>query len=117
MVGGAFTQVETRSTLNGQLDEGGQDVINWAATLAFPDLGKEGSLAGIIIGREPYVSDSSIDALGEDDDFSLHVEGFYQYQITDNISITPGVVWITAPDSNDNNDDLVIGTIRTTFTF
>ena len=114
---GAFSQVETRSTLNGQIDRGTQDVINWAATLAFPDLGKEGSLAGIVIGREPYVSSSSIDTLGEDDDFSLHVEGFYQYQVTDNISITPGLVWITAPDSNNNNDDLIIGTIRTTFTF
>ena len=114
---GALTQVEALSTLNGQIDRGNQDVINWAATLAFPDLGKEGNLAGIVIGREPYVSDSSIEAVGEDDDFSLHVEGFYEYQITDNISITPGVVWITAPDSNDDNDDLVIGTIRTTFRF
>ena len=114
---GALTQVEALSTLNGQIDRGNQDVINWAATLAFPDLGKEGNLAGIVIGREPYVSDSSIDAVGEDDDFSLHVEGFYEYQITDNISITPGVVWITAPDGNDDNDDLVIGTIRTTFRF
>ena len=114
---GAFSQVEALSTLNGQIDRGTQDVINWAATLAFPDLGKEGSLAGIVIGREPYVSSSNIDALGKDDDFSLHVEGFYQYQVTDSISITPGVVWITAPDSKDSNDDLVIGTIRTTFRF
>ena len=114
---GALSKVTTLSSLNGQIDRGSQDVINWAATLAFPDLGKEGNLAGIVVGREPYVSDSSIDALGDDDDFSLHVEGFYQYQVTDNISITPGIVWITAPDSNDNNDDLVIGSIRTTFTF
>ena len=114
---GAFSQVEALSTLNGQIDRGSQDVINWAATLAFPDLGKEGSLGGLIVGREPYVSYSSIDALGEDQDFSLHIEGFYQYQVTDNISITPGVVWITAPDSKNNNDDLVIGTIRTTFKF
>ena len=114
---GSFSQVEALSTLNGQIDRGSQDVINWAATLAFPDLGKEGSLAGIIVGREPYVSNSSIDALGEDEDFSWHIEGFYQYQVTDNISITPGIVWITAPDSNNSNDDFVIGTIRTTFRF
>ncbi|MDJ0690312.1 MAG: iron uptake porin [Xenococcaceae cyanobacterium MO_188.B32] len=112
---GTLSQIEVLGRSNGI--EGSQDVINWAATLAFPDLGKEGSLAGIVIGREPYVSDSSIDALGKDEDFSLHVEGFYQYQITDNISITPGVVWITAPDSKDSNDDLVIGTVRTTFSF
>ncbi len=112
---GSLAKVTTLSSIGG--DRGTQDVWNWAATLAFPDLGKEGSMGGIIIGMEPWVTDSSIDAIGKDDDTSLHVEVFYQYQINDNISITPGVVWITAPDNNDKNDDLVIGTIRTTFTF
>ena len=66
---------------------------------------------------EPWVSSSSIKALGKDKDISFHVEAFYQYQITDNIAVTPGIVWITAPDNKNNNDDLVIGAIRTTFTF
>ena len=114
---GAFSKVITLSSLNGQIDRGSQNVINWAATLAFPDLGKEGNVAGIIVGREPYVSDSSIEGLGDDDDFSWHVEGFYQYEITDNVSITPGLIWITAPDSDEENDDIIIGTIRTTLTF
>ena len=52
-----------------------------------------------------------------DPDVSLHIEAFYQLQLTDNISITPGVIWITAPGSLSNNADLVIGTIRTTFRF
>ncbi len=52
-----------------------------------------------------------------DPDVSLHVEAFYQIQLTDNIAITPGVIWITAPGSLANNQDLVIGTIRTTFRF
>jgi len=30
---------------------------------------------------------------------SLHIEGFYQFQLTDNIAITPGAIWITAPTS------------------
>ena len=66
---------------------------------------------------EPWVTSSSIDSLGKDQDISFHVEAFYQYKITDNISVTPGIVWITAPDNNNNNDDLVIGAIRTTFSF
>ena len=101
--------------------KGTQDVWNWAATIAFPDLGREGSLGGIVIGMEPWVTDSSIDLTfeenSEDDDTSLHIEAFYQYRVNDYIAITPGVVWITAPDNNSNNDDLIIGTIRTTFTF
>ena len=101
--------------------KGTQDVWNWAATIAFPDLGREGSLGGIVIGMEPWVTDSSIDLRfeenSEDEDTSLHIEAFYQYRVNDYIAITPGVIWITAPDNNSNNDDLIIGTIRTTFTF
>ncbi len=114
---GGLSRVTTLSSLEGQIDRGTQDVWNWAATLAFPDLVKEGNLAGIVVGMEPWVTDSSIDALGEDEDISFHVEAFYQYRITDHIAVTPGIVWITAPDNNNNNEDLVIGAIRTTFTF
>ncbi len=116
---GALSKVTTLSSLGGQIDRGTQDIWNWAATLAFPDLGKEGNLAGIIVGMEPTVKESSIDTsgFGEDEDDSLHVEAFYQYRINDNIAVTPGIVWITAPGNNQNNDDLVIGTLRLTFTF
>ena len=113
---GGLSKVSNLDTLNGQIDRGTEDVWNWAATLALPDLGNEGSLAGIVIGSEPRVTDSTINALGEDNE-SLHLEAFYQYQIGDNISVTPGVVWITEPDDLQNSDDLVIGVVRTTFTF
>ena len=114
---GGLSKVSNLNTLNGQIDRGTQDIWNWAATLALPDLGKEGSLAGIVVGSEPRVTESTIDALGEDEQ-SLHLEAFYQYQINDNISVTPGVVWITEPNSDiQNSDDLVIGTVRTTFSF
>jgi hypothetical protein len=114
---GGLSKVTTLSSLEGQIERGTQDVWNWAITIAFPDLGKEGNLAGIVVGMEPWVTNSSIDALGEDEDISLHLEAFYQYRLTDNIAITPGIVWITAPDNNNENGDLVIGVIRTTFTF
>jgi BMFP domain-containing protein YqiC len=100
------------------LPRGDLSIWNWAVALGFPNLGKEGNLAGIIVGMEPKVTRTSNSlALLEDRDTSLHVEGFYQYQLTDNIAITPGVIWLTAPDHNNANDDIVIGTIRTTFTF
>ena len=103
------------------VSRGDQEVWNWAVTLAFPDLVKEGNLGGIIVGMEPKVTDSTIDIAGEaentDSDTSFHVEAFYQYQLTDNIAVTPGAVWITAPDHDEENADTVIGTLRTTFTF
>ncbi|NET61100.1 MAG: iron uptake porin [Symploca sp. SIO2E6] len=118
---GGYTNARTLSTAGDQINRGSLDIWNWAATLGFPDLGKEGNLGGIIVGMEPRVTDSNIILPGgianEDDDTSLHIEAFYQYQITDNIAITPGIIWLTAPNHNDNNDDLVIGTIRATFSF
>jgi Carbohydrate-selective porin, OprB family/S-layer homology domain len=114
---GGYTKATTLSSLNGAIDRGSFDIWNAAVTLGFPDLLKEGNLGGIVVGVEPKVADSSVTDLGEDPDTSIHVEGFYQYKLSDNIAITPGLVWITAPDHNENNSDVVIGTIRTTFTF
>ena len=115
---GGLSKVSNLSTLNQPIDRGTQDIWNWSATLALPDLGTEGSLGGIVVGSEPTVTDSSIVNLESDSDRSLHLEAFYQYQVNDNISITPGVVWITEPDGEiEDSDDLVIGTVRTTFSF
>jgi hypothetical protein len=102
------------------LDEGlkgDMGAFNWALTLGV-DAGPPGSQLGLILGMEPKVTngDGVLAAL-EDTDTSIHIEGFYEYQLSDNISITPAFVWLTAPDHNTNNDDLVIGTVRTTFTF
>ncbi|MEG4407759.1 iron uptake porin [Microcoleus sp. MON2_D5] len=105
------------ATPTGSVQRGDQKVWNWAVTLAFPDLLKEGNVAGIVVGMEPRVTSSTNRTLPEDKDTSLHVEGFYQFKLSDNISITPGLIWLTAPDHNKNNSDLVIGVVRTTFTF
>lgn len=112
-----YTNQRTLSTLDGLLERGSQKIWNWAVTLAFPDLLKEGSVAGILVGMEPKVTSTSKNSLPKDKDTSLHIEGFYQFQLTDNISITPGLIWLTAPDHNRQNSDLLIGVVRTTFTF
>ncbi|WP_414526431.1 iron uptake porin [Nodularia chucula] len=98
-------------------DRGEAEIWNYAVTLGFPDLGKRGNLAGIIAGVEPRVTSSSIPGVSTDRDTSYHLEAFYQYQLTDNITITPGVIWLTSPDHNSNNNDVVIGALRTRFSF
>ena len=122
---GGYTSARTLDAVEnddlGTLSRGSLDIWQWAVTLGFPDAFSEGDLAGIVVGMQPWVSSSSpLLPNGQrinDGDSSLHLEGFYQYAISDNISITPGIIVITAPDSSDDNDTLVIGTIRTTFTF
>ncbi len=119
VIGGwaGYTKTTLLSTANGLFDRGDVDIWNYAVTLGFPDFGKEGSLLGFVFGMEPKVTDSGIAQVAEDEDNSFHIEGFYQYQLTENIAITPGIIWITAPGFDNDNDDLVIGAIRTTFSF
>ncbi len=95
---------------------GEQDIWNWAVTLAFPDFLKEGSTAGVIVGMEPWVTDAT-NGLPKDSETSLHLEAFYELALNDYIAITPAVVWITNPNNAKDDKDVVLGVIRTTFSF
>jgi hypothetical protein len=100
------------------IGRGKADIWNYAATLALNDLGSEGSTLGFVVGMEPKLTDAdSAIGIEADDDTGFHVEGFYKLRVSDNIAITPGVIWLTAPGHNDDNDDIFVGTLRTTFTF
>ncbi len=93
------------------------DMWTWAAVLAFPDLGKEGNLGGLVVGMPPKVTNNDRGSAFEDEDTSIHIEGFYKFQLNDFIAITPGVYVITNPNHNSNNDTVWVGTLRTTFQF
>ncbi|WP_313929789.1 iron uptake porin [Microcoleus sp. FACHB-SPT15] len=116
--------------------DGNVETFNWMAFLNFPDLLGEGNLAGIYVGQPPKITSSDISddnggrnipsfvnrgdftfSEGGQPDTTTHVEGFFRFQVTDNISITPGVIVIFNPNHNDNNDTITIGAIRTTFNF
>ena len=95
-------------------------IVNGALTFGFPDLFKEGNLGGFIIGVPPKVTSSDYRVAGvrqEDPDTSLHLEAFYRFRVSSNISFTPIVYVVTKPEHNDNNDPIVVGVLRTTFTF
>jgi hypothetical protein len=114
---------------NGTGRRGDGEIWNYALTLAFPDLLKEGNLGGIVVGAQPYLG--SLNTTGPapinfnhgkgNGAIPWHIEGFYKWQVTDNISLTPGVIWLLNPNQNDGSlngvKDSVIGTIRGTFTF
>lgn len=106
------------------LGRGTGRIWNYAVTLAFPDLFKPGNLGGIVVGAQPYLT--NFDPAGDNnsvnidgDNIPWHVEAFYKYQVNDNISFTPGVIWLLNPNQNINSatENAVIGTLRATFTF
>lgn len=107
--------------------KGDASILNYAATLAFPDLGKKGNYGGIVFGMQPKLIDTSNAALAaaiglpdgrrSDRDTGFHIEAFYRIQLNDYISITPGFLWLTAPNHDARNPDAIIGVIRTSFVF
>ncbi|MDB9373600.1 iron uptake porin [Nodularia sphaerocarpa] len=92
-------------------------ISTWAVLLALTDIGKEGSFAGFVVGQPPRVTYNSLGDTFADEDTSLHLEVFYNFPITDNLAITPGLFVITNPEHNNSNDKIYVGTVRTTFTF
>ncbi|MEQ8752490.1 MAG: iron uptake porin [Coleofasciculus sp. G1-WW12-02] len=91
------------------------DLWTWVANVSFLDLGKEGAALSIMGGMPPKLT--NVDSGDEDEDTSFLIEAQYQYPITDNILITPGAYVILNPNHDDGNDNIWVGTIRTTFSF
>ncbi|MBD2163996.1 iron uptake porin [Calothrix membranacea FACHB-236] len=86
------------------------EVWSYGIGVALPDFGRQGNVLGIFAGAQPYLG-----SIGGDRPY--HIEGFYKYRVSDNISITPGLIWLTSPGQVANSDNAIIGTLRTTFTF
>ncbi|NCJ05919.1 iron uptake porin [Synechococcales cyanobacterium C] len=124
--GATFAKAEAAGTLGGVFDRNGvfrpvargddATILNFALAAAFPDLFGTGNMGGLIFGVEPQVVSSSIPGY-RDPDLNFHIEGLYRIRINDNISVTPGVIVVINPEGNRSNDPVVIGTVRTTFSF
>ncbi|WP_414579264.1 iron uptake porin [Anabaena sp. CCY 9402-a] len=90
-----------------------KEIWSYGVGVALPDFGKQGNVLGIFAGAQPY----SLGRLNPGaNEVPYQVEGFYKYRVSENISITPGVIWLTNPGQT-NDNDAIIGTLRTTFTF
>jgi hypothetical protein len=93
------------------------DLFNWAVQLGFPDLFREGNFGGVSVGGFTSNTDVSGTNFTQDDDTPFLAQAFYRMQLSDNISIQPGVFYIANPGGDDNNDNVWIGSLRTKFSF
>ena len=82
---------------------------SWSVGLQWDDAFAKGNAAGIAIGQNPSAG------TGVNDPLSLEL--FYKFQVTDNISITPGLFYITDSSNQVGNQDLWGGVIQTQFRF
>ncbi|MEM9771210.1 MAG: iron uptake porin [Cyanobacteria bacterium P01_D01_bin.73] len=100
-----FLESDARATTN-----------TYLFSAAFSDpFNREGDLLAFLIGQPPRLYDG--DGVPTDDEVGLHIEAFYRFAVNDNISITPGIFLLTAPEHDSDNDAIVVGTLRTTFRF
>ena len=81
---------------------------SWFAGLTWDDVFVDGNSAGVAIGQAPT---------GQNLEKSTLLEFFYKYQVSDNISITPAIIYGSDNQSLAGNSSNWGGVIQTTFKF
>lgn len=90
-------------------------ISSYGFTIGFPHFFGRDNLLGFVLGRPPAVSYDGVDNIP--DDQSGHLEMFYRYTLSDQISITPGVMYIIAPKDSGGTERYWIGALRMTLRF
>ena len=110
---------------------GNASMSNYAISLAFPDFGQKGNALAFVVGIPPKLNSRNAAGLGAanatgvnaagasngNPDTSYHIEALYRVKLSDNLSITPGLILITNPEHNAINPTEYVGTVRSTFRF
>jgi Carbohydrate-selective porin, OprB family/S-layer homology domain len=102
------------------IGRGDADIWSYAAMLTVRDVFKQGNIAGLIVGMEPTLTGlrkGNNFVGGFERDTSWHIEAYYKHNINNSMSVTTGAMWITAPNQDDENEDIVMGTVRMQFAF
>jgi hypothetical protein len=100
-------------------DAGDTAVMNsWMVALNFKNVFLKGNSAGFAIGGVPSLVSNSA-GWNKDGGMPTALETWYQFQVTDNISITPGVFYISSTTNSDGigGGDVWGGVIKTQFNF
>lgn len=119
----------TKSNIPGR--SGNVETTNWMVYFNFRDLFRKGNLGGIYIGQPPKITSSDLPIGNNVPDITnggsgksggqpgttTQIEAFYRFQLTNNISITPGIIHIIEPGHTPDSDPVTMGILRSTFTF
>jgi hypothetical protein len=102
---------------------------NWMLFGTKRDWFRSGDLTGLLVGQPPKITQSSlpvgynfpnfsdIGQKGGRRDSALHLELFHRLPLSENLSITPGLLVVLNPNHNRANDAVVVGSVRTTLRF
>ncbi len=91
---------------------------SWMTGFHFSDVFNEGNTAGLIFGQP--LARSSVGGIATATAATAtpyHLEGYFNFKLSKNISITPGVFFVFNPEGINNAPTATVGVVRTTFTF
>ena len=76
-------------------------------------------MLGVGFGSYSSYATEVKDASSDSDDAPFAIEGWYDFKVTDNITVTPAIFYITNADGKDQADgeDSLGGLVKTTFKF
>jgi hypothetical protein len=91
---------------------------SWMLALNFKNLFLKGNSAGLAIGGVPSLVVNQ-SGWNRDGAMPTALETWYQFQLTDNLSITPGVFFISGVSNSDGigGGDIWGGVVKTQFNF
>jgi hypothetical protein len=115
-VGYGFTDI-SGSVLPADASKAADNSQSWYVGLQWDDAFAKGNAAGIAIGQNPSAGPIVVDGKTKAVSDPLSLELYYKFQVTDNISITPGLFYITNSSNQVDNQDLWGGVIQTQFRF
>ncbi len=121
----------TTSSIQNSNFSGSVETLNWMTFANVFDLLKDGDIWGVYVGQPPKIVSSGLSGNinfpsllngtggvpGGQSGTATHIETFYRFPISKNISITPGIVLILSPSNTPGSETITIGVLRTTFTF
>ncbi|MCT0199969.1 iron uptake porin [Synechococcus sp. CS-1325] len=106
-------------------DFGDAQSQSWYVGLQWTDVFIKGNAAGMAVGQPTFLTQTSGDSTIDPRDGQFAWEWWYKFQVTDNISVTPAIYYLSAPLGQDgsfgsnNRPDLnnFGGLLKTTFKF
>ena len=95
-----------------------EEVKGWMVGLNWTDAFIDGNKLGVGFGTySSYAKEVKGEGYPNDENFAI--EGYYDFQVTDNITVTPAVFWIQDADGDASveGSDSLGGLVKTTFKF
>ncbi|MBD2175537.1 carbohydrate porin [Pseudanabaena sp. FACHB-1998] len=92
---------------------------SWMTGFQFSDVFKEGNTVGLIFGQ-PLARNAVGGIASIPNGFTAtpyQLEGYFNFKLSKNISVTPGVFFVFNPEGINNAPTATVGVLRTTFTF